>query len=487
MFCEKCGTKNEENAKFCAKCGNSLTPQPTTEVEDKIKEKIKEKTSKLNSLPKSTKITMASVIIIAIISVIVLGLLLRNPVKKVEDSLNKYYNNYGTNNNKELVDIGNVLKSNKNDTKVLEKIKTTTHNAMERWVKNFNTEYKDTDNLDVSYKKVSNALKDIYNYFDGLEYMLDKDLYKSYSEELSTLYYSKHAYLKGLNYEEQNDNYNAYYNYQKVDTTDIYYYKAESFINNFVQDEMSALKEKVSSMLTVTNEDQKEKQLDEYIAVIKYLNENKKSNNIDLSSTEDYKELYEEYTNQVLKIVRELVNDYSKENDYQKSLDLIEKSLTTILNKELDAYKELEKLQETTKDRMPTSLLLIHRESYQGVSYSTYSKKINDKEYKSNLNFVFNGTTASTVYNLEGKYKRFKTTIVEDVDYPENFNGYFVIYGDNKEIYKSEIFTPNYEINPIIDIDVSNVNDLKIEFVTTSKGTGWNYYYIYLVEPYLYK
>lgn len=487
MFCEKCGTKNETNANFCEKCGNPLTPKIEPEKKDLIKEKIKEESQKLGDLPKNTKIAMASVIAIVILAILILGLLLRNPVKKVEDSLNKYYDNYGTTNNKELIDIGNVLKNNKDDAKVLEKIKNTTHNAMESWVKNFNIEYKDTSSLDSTYKKVSNALKDIYNYFDGLEYMLDKELYKKYSEELSTLYYSKHAYLKGLDYEINNDNYNAYYNYQKVEATDIYHYKAEEFINNFVKDEMSALKEKTKSMLTVTNEAQKEAQINEYIAVIKYLNENKKNNNVDLSITEEYKELYEEYSNQILKIVRELVNEYNKEEDYQASLEILEKSLNVILNKEIDAYKEIEKLQETTKDMMPTSLFLVHRESYQGVSYSTYPKTINEKEYKSNLNFVFNGNTASTVYNLEGKYKRFKTSIVRDIDYPEDFNGYFVISGDNLELYKSEIITPKNEITSTIDIDISNVQDLKIEFITTSKGTGWNYHYIYLVEPYLYK
>ena len=28
MFCRKCGTKNEDGAKFCEKCGTPLMPPP---------------------------------------------------------------------------------------------------------------------------------------------------------------------------------------------------------------------------------------------------------------------------------------------------------------------------------------------------------------------------------------------------------------------------------------------------------------------------
>lgn len=484
MFCENCGTKNENNANFCEKCGAKMNKKVP-----KNKDENKKNPQLLANLPKNTKIAMGLVVLIVIVAIIILSFLLKNPVKKVEDYLISYYDNYsyGISDNKELIEIGKILKSSKSDEHTLQSIKNTTHNAIKRWVKNFNTEYKDSDSLNDAYKKVSNALKDIYNYFDGLEYMLDRNLYTDYSKELNTLYTSKKAYLQGKSYEEKNDNYSAYYNYQKVDESDIYYYQASEFISNFVKDEIDALKEKTRSMLTITNGSQKKDQVQEYLKILKYLNENKKNNNIDLSTTEEYKELYEEYANQVLRIIRELVNDYSKEENYEESLKLIDEGLTTMLNKESETYQELEKLKESTKDKMPTSLLMLSSKSYQGVSFSNYQKTINNQNYATNISFVFNKTSAYTVYNLEGKYKRFKTNIVKDVDYTDELFGYFVIYADDIEVYKSEIITKNSELNPEIDIDVTNVKNLKIEFVTTTKGSGYNYYYIYLVEPYLYK
>ena len=50
----------------------------------------------------------------------------------------------------------------------------------------------------------------------------------------------------------------------------------------------------------------------------------------------------------------------------------------------------------------------------------------------------------------------------------------------------SEITKTN-EINAEINLDITGVDDLKIEFVTTSEPDGWTSFYIYLVEPYLYK
>jgi hypothetical protein len=33
-YCSKCGTKNEDDAEFCKKCGNSLTKKPTKKQDD---------------------------------------------------------------------------------------------------------------------------------------------------------------------------------------------------------------------------------------------------------------------------------------------------------------------------------------------------------------------------------------------------------------------------------------------------------------------
>ena len=109
MFCEKCGTKNLKNAKFCEKCGHKIIKDNKKETNESL-EKIK---NKIESLSKKTKIIMSMVIFIVIISIVVLGILLSNPVKKVNDYLTQYYTKYENERIEELQEIGKILKNNK--------------------------------------------------------------------------------------------------------------------------------------------------------------------------------------------------------------------------------------------------------------------------------------------------------------------------------------------------------------------------------------
>ena len=173
MFCPECGTKNENDARFCFKCGNKLSS---------------DKHNKLSHLSKKSKILMLFSSVVVIVALVFLAFLLRNPVKMIEDSLAKYYDNYNAYNNKELVNIGRVLKSNKENDKVLGAIKNTTQKIINSWVKNFNTAYKDKEALDEAYDRATGALGDIYEYYNGLEFMLDKELYEKLKEEVKVLY-----------------------------------------------------------------------------------------------------------------------------------------------------------------------------------------------------------------------------------------------------------------------------------------------------------
>ena len=132
MFCEKCGTKNKPEAKFCEKCGHKIELKKSQKNNNALINKFK-------SLSKQNKIVMLIVLTITIIALITLSILLNNPIKKMEDYLLSYYDNYSENNNKELIEMGKILKSNRNDEKILNKLKNTTNLAMTRWVKNFNT------------------------------------------------------------------------------------------------------------------------------------------------------------------------------------------------------------------------------------------------------------------------------------------------------------------------------------------------------------
>ncbi len=483
MFCEKCGTKNLKNAKFCEKCGHKIIKDNKKETNESL-EKIK---NKIESLSKKTKIIMSMVIFIVIISIVVLGILLSNPVKKVNDYLTQYYTKYENERIEELQEIGKILKNNKSQEKVLNNIKNDVHNITKGWVKNFNKEYKNINDLDENYNKISNILKTIYNYYDGLEYMLNYELYNEYIAEIKTLYSSKRAYLEATEYENKKDGYNAYYYYQKVDQKDCYYKDAQEYINNYVKEEVANIKKEAEALITTNEKSSNEEIINCYINQIKYLNEHRIVNNIKISDTEDYKNLYQEATKNLLEYTTKQVEILNKDEDYNASVKLID-SILNNLKSGTEEYTELNKLKDTCKNMLPDSLLSKYTVSHTlGSSYSNYKKTINDKEYDSYISYRFRGETERRVYRLNNEYKKFKTTIIRGEDWDKSFSGYFVISGDDKELYKSKEITKSSELDAKIEIDVTGIDDLKIEFVTNSKPEGWDSFYIYLVEPYLYK
>lgn len=482
MYCEKCGTKNESGAKFCEKCGHKVEiPEKPPKKENKLK-------NKLNSLSKKRKITLAVVLLLVVVAVITLCILLNNPVKKLEDNLESYYTNYTEDRTGELEEIGKVLKSNKNNQEVLDNIKKSSSKIIDKWVKNFNTSYSNEEKLEDAYEKVTGALYDVYDYYNGLEYMLDYDTYSEYSEELSSLYSSKKDYLQGKEYESDNNEYYAYYYYQKVIEEDSYYNEAVKYIESYVSDEITRLKDEAGKVLTFADNSTNEEILDCYINQIEYLNDNKRANNVDLSTTEEYKKLYSEASKNVVTYTKKVVEGLASTKDYVKAISVIDESLKCLKDTDASEYQELDKLKEEYENLMPDSLLDKYLVSSSwGSGSSKYGKEINDKEYDSYISFQFEGETEHRTYRLNKEYKTFKTSIVIGEDWDKDFEGYIVISGDDKELYKSSKITKSSKLDADIELDVSGVDDLKIEFVTTSKASGWDNFYIYLVEPYVYK
>ena len=485
MFCEKCGTKNKSGAKFCEKCGNKM---PGKESKGSTKtENSNSLITKFKNLPKKAKIVMGVVGLIIIIAIIALTVLLNNPLKTVEDSLERFYTNYDKDKTKELVEIGKILKSNKSDKKLLGKIEDTTHKITEKWVKNFNKEYKDTDELKTAYQKVAGALKDIYDYYDGLEYMLDDELYTKYRNELSELYSSKGYYLEGKENEGSND-YQAYYYYQKVVESDCYYKKAQDFINNYVKEELSDFIKEAQEITDklADNATDKEK-LDAYVEQINYLRNNKYKNNIDLSVTEDYKKLYSDTESKIVEITKKMVSEYEKDLKYPDAIEVIDNALKDITDSDSDTYKELNELKKTLNDKLPDNLTSKYQVSSKNTSGYNYSRTVDNETYDTMIAFRFEGETDQITYRLNQEYKKLKATIVRGKNWDPDFEGKIVIYGDDKEIYKSDNITKTSELIADIDIDITGVDDLRIEFQTKSEPDGWASFYIYLVEPYLYK
>lgn len=481
MYCDACGAKNTTEASYCEKCGKRIK----SEKKESQKE-ISHITKHLKELPKKTKIVMLSVSVLLIVAIVSLCILLNNPIKKIEDSLNNYYNNINTRQN-ELENIGKILKNNKKDEKVLNKIKNTSEKITGNWVKNFNIEYKDKESLKDNYNKIDNSIAELYNYFKNstaIEYIMRNDLYDKYQEELNTLYSSKKNYLEGKENENNNDKYYAYYYYEKVVESDCYYKQASKYINEYVSEEIEKLKTNIEENVPIKDDGDTESILNNYKERIEYLEKNKKVNKIDLSSSKDYKKIYEENAKKVVEYTKILVED--KKDDIPSVIEIIKSSLN-ILDKNTNEYKELEELKKSYEDKMPSRLIDENRVSNSGSGFTAWKRTINGVDYDHNLHFSFEGKTEYVVYKLDKKYTRLTTKIVRGESWEDSFSGYIAILDGDKELYRSSEITKNSELNDIIDIDVSNVENLKIEFITSSKSSSWSTNYIYLVEPYLYK
>ncbi len=480
MFCSKCGTKNSEKSTFCEKCGNKL------EKEKKVKNsKIKDASSKIKKLPKKMKIAIGVAIIGIVVVVISLSILLNNPVKKVEDYLASYYDNYKENyDNYELVKIGDILKSNKDDKNTLDNIEKQIEKTITNWVKNFNKSYKDKEELSIEYDKLYNLLKEVYSYFNGLEYVLTYEEYYDYYEELYEIYNSKSNYFKA---EEANNDYEKYEYFSKVIADDSYYKKAQEFVNNYLKDEIDNIKTETDKLVKLSEEATNEEWLNAYLEQLTYLNDNRYSNKIDLSKTEEYQKIYDNAVKNVLVYTKAYAEELDKELKTNDVMDMIEKSMD-VLDYNSDEYNELKELKESYEDKLPDSLISKYLvSSTSGTSHSSYKITINDVAYDSYVSFAFKGETVSRTYRLNNEYKTFKASIIKGPDWDGDFEGEIVIYGDDKELYRSGKITKTGELNGDININISDVDDLKIEFVTESEPDGWSNFYIYLVEPYLYK
>lgn len=484
MFCGKCGAKNKEGAKFCEKCGNKLeaSKKEPAKKENKTVNNIKEK---VKVIPKKVKIGIAVALIVFIIAIIVLAILLSNPVKKVEDYLTSYYDNYTEDyGNDELVKIGDILRSHRDDEGALENISKQIENTIDNWVKNFNKSYKNEDELVEEYRKLSGVLEDIYSYFNGLEYVLTYEDYYNYREEIYDLYYSKSYYFSAV---EASDEYEKYYNYSRVIESDSYYNEAQEFINNYLTDELDALKTEAEEMVNLGEGATTKELLNAYLSQIEFLEENQYQNNIDLSTTEGYQTLYNNAVSKIVEYTKTYASELESNYETNDVMDMIDTSMEA-LEYNSDEYNELNELKTSYEDKLPSKLTDEYDVSHtSGSSNYSYGTTINDEEYDSYISFRFEGETQSRVYRLNNEYKTLKATIVRGPNWDADFTGEIVIYGDGEELYRSGEITKTNEIDFEINIDVTDVDDLRIDFVTESEPDGWASFYIYLVEPYLYK
>ncbi len=485
IFCEKCGTKNKVGAKFCEKCGNKLEESPKQNSEKGKSQTLVNIKEKFRRTPKKVKVGIGIGLLIIIAAIITLAILLNNPVKKVEDYLTSYYNNYKENyGNDELIKIGDILRNNKDNEDTLDNISNQISKTINNWVKNFNKSYGSEEDLTEEFNKLYNILREIYSYFNGLEYVLTYEEYYNYYEEIYELYNSKEDYFNAVEAEDDAEKYNYY---SRVIESDSYYEEAQEFVNNYLKDELEELKSGAEELTNLGDDATNEEMLNAYLSQIEYLENNQYKNSIDLSTTEEYQSLYNNAVSKIVEYTKAYAEELETNLETNSVMDMIDNSMEA-LEYGSDEYNELEELKSSYEEKLPDSLTSKYLvSSTSGTSDSSYRITINDQEYDSYVSFRFDGETVSRVYRLNNEYKTFKATIVRGPDWDSDFSGEIVIYGDDKELYRSGEITKTGELNSEISIDVTDVDDLRIEFVTESEPDGWANFYIYLVEPYLYK
>ena len=478
MFCEKCGAKNEKGANFCEKCGNKM-------VDTSPLKKINNENSIINKFKKLSKKTKIIIGVVTFVVLVALGILyfyFNTPTRVVERNLKQYFE---TSEKSNLSKVRQVFKNNKNNESLVDELKETTKNVFNSWIDEFNKSYEDEDKLEKSYNKYKSLFTEIYEYFSDSDYMMSSSFYLDYLDKIYDLYDSKANFIRGSKYKSEGDDYNTYYYFKNVIESDCNYNDVKDFISEYLKDEIDKLKNNADDKIKNLKDDSS---LDDivsaYINRLKYLYNNSSSSRVDLSSSQDYKDLFKNTTDKIIESINKMTD--SEDVDYGTVLKYLEESLKYV-KKDSEEYKNIKDLYNKYEDKKPALLVSQKVVDYDYSTYGyNYSKTINNKEYTSYLSFLVNGKTLSRTYDLDKKYKTLKGKILTDGSWSKDFEGEIKIYGDDKEIYSSK--TIKYDTKDInIKVDVSEVKNLKIEFNTKSSESSFTSYYIYLVEPYLYK
>lgn len=221
--------------------------------------------------------------------------------------------------------------------------------------------------------------------------------------------------------------------------------------------------------------------------ILDYLKDNKYFNNLDLSDSEEFKKLYQEYVSKMIDSLKKYTESLVKEGKIKEAIEVIDSAVSR-LDSDSPEYQELNKLKKDYESSLPINILNMYKVSTKGtIESSKYITTINDKEYDSYISYCFSGENAEVTYRTNKEYKKFMGQIVIGQDWDKDFKVTVKIYGDDKEIYNLNI-TKDSKINDKFDLDISNINDIRIEFISESgNSSNNNSRYLYIVEPYLYK
>lgn len=476
-----------------------------TETKEEIKnskEVVKENKSEIKKEKNNKKLNKRTIIALSICVAIIVGIIIAifvnqnsNPVDKIEKQLLKYYENYVSTEDETSYDQGTINKIDEQISKwsheyeFVTMLKERTSLLLETWYTDFNIEYKNVEELEKLYERMDGTLSSLDNNLNGFNTMFDYSEYRNFSNYLDDMYDSKKAYFSAKEYEVKEDTYNAYLNYKKVMIDDVYYSQVQEWIKKYEKTQTEEFQKKVNSMVDIKEGMTKREILDSYIKQLDYIKDNSTINSIDISETNEYKKSLDESKKNVVIYSKEVALELSKEYNYDGAIEVIDNAKSNFRSDESE-YTELKKLMDEYESKKPDKLASVRGgESSYYIGSSTTIKKINDVKYNGEIHFSFSGETEYMEFRLDKKYTKLKATIVRGPNWENYFDCVIVIYGDGKEIYRSSKIERNNEIDANLEVNVKDINDLRIEFVTTDKWpTSYTkFYYLYLAEPMLYK
>ncbi len=467
MYCTKCGTQIADNAKFCTSCGFKLTSQNQNNAP--------EENSYNNQPPGQTPIQpkkklSKNTLILGVLCVVVIGVLVLviGSIAETKDMRTALKNNdAATIYNTYQLAIGDEKLIGKYEDLISKKIAEITAD-----INSYNcSEAAKTQGSEALKEYLINTFGDL---FDGDYYTLEDSIYSGNEAEyiaLEKLIDSQSNYYDGI--------------YHASNADDIYdYEKAIEYFSQVQEDDSNydASIEKITECS------------DEYLNltlenVEKYIEEDDVSSAIDLLNiAKEYFDSVGLDSSEIQSKIESTLITYAKKYADKAETAFQERDINTAIGN-IEIAIELQPENAEYKTKKDEYELYLPYELYNednilefeenGDFWGTLSLDntytANDGSEMPHSIIWYNNSddasvSMSAIYNLQGKYDVVIGQIfLPEADKSTDFEGYFVVYGDGKEIYTSPVVTSGV-VPQDVSFEVSDIQTLEIAFF--GQGTG---------------
>ena len=393
---------------------------------------------------------------LAMISLIFLNTIFYDYKGKLQDSLDNYYSSE-ENNVDSINSIINRYKNNTSKTKVVDDI---IESDVNNRIKIFNTIYDTKEQLE----KAKDQLLDKLDYFFNNIKLDFSDKKEGYLVSVNNLYESKSNYLVALNYFEENDYNNAYEYFNKVIKSDSYFDDTTTKIDIMFE---NVIEQITNGLSGITISETVDGAVTSFKNAINYLNEQKDSTKFNLNISKTFSETLKSYLDKLKVAYVNYAKKLREDNKIDEALKIVDEGITILSKNEYDS-KELIELKDEYSKMLPINMYDLEYISV-GTSFNKDLNiaDINNDNYPKAISI--SNTNGSITYNLNKEYKNLSITLSlgKEVNEKNKNYGKIKIISDNKTIYDSKDITKNFA-KKNLKLDVSNCNNLKIEYTTSS-------------------